>query len=107
MFHVKDIILYTVFLLTIAMAVNHYGELNIGFLNEIQATIFPGLDEEEDEFSYYTPYGCSDPSKVSGDSKIILRDRITKAKLDRDFDKVEQLQEQLNQIIQRELASCE
>lgn len=107
MFHIKDIILYAVFLLTIAMAVNHYGELDIRFLNEVQSIVFPGLSEEEDEYSYYTPSGCTDPSKVAGDSKIILRDRITKAKLERDFDKVEQLQEQLNQIIQRELASCD
>jgi hypothetical protein len=81
----SDVIIYAIFGLTIALAVNYYGDLNIPVINKIQGVLIPGINDEESEGSYtYSPKGSAhsgcEASKVFGDTKRQIRQQIKAAK---------------------------
>ncbi|HEB73506.1 MAG TPA: hypothetical protein ENI77_12930 [Nitrospirae bacterium] len=85
---IKDLIIYIIFALTLALAANYYGDLNIPIINKLQGALIPGLGKDiygenaGGRYSY-TPKGglpgC-DKAKVFGDAKRQIRERIKAAK---------------------------
>ncbi len=109
----NDIIIYSILGLTIAMAANHYGNLDIPVLNSIQDVLIPGMDEELDDDSggsySYTPssasMGCAD-AKAYGDAKIVLRGKISNARNKGDLELEKNLKERLAEIKEQQRTSC-
>ncbi len=109
----NDIIIYTIFGLTIAMAANHYGNLNIPVLDSIQEVLIPGMDEElydDSGGSYsYKPssasMGCGD-AKAYGDAKIVLRGKISNARNEGDWELEKNLKERLAEIKEQQRRAC-
>jgi len=111
---VKDVILYTIFGVTIAMAVNHYGELNIPFINALEETLLPSsisedYDESSDEFDYgdFTEKAGCNRAKTSGDSRVLLHQRLKNAKNAKDWEKVKEIEEIFARLDEGEREACE
>ncbi len=111
---IKDVILYTIFGVTIAMVVNHYGELNIPFINALEETLLPSSisgdsDESYDEFDtggFPEKAGC-DRAKTSGDSRVLMHQRLKNAKNAKDWEKVQEIEEAFARMDEREREACE
>ncbi|MGK7344373.1 MAG: hypothetical protein ACNS63_01015 [Candidatus Nitrospinota bacterium M3_3B_026] len=112
-FSLKDIFIVSVLGLGGALLVNHYAGLDIGFLNRIEGAIVSsgqgsGLrassgfvstsgDEESD---------CYDKSKVSGDARFSLRQRIKEAKEAGNWELQRELEGRLESLTERERGGC-
>lgn len=110
----RDIIIYSIFGLTVALAVNFYGELNIPIINKIQEVLIPGLNDdilnEDSGGSYsYSPAGSRggcDAAKVFGDAKYQLRTHIKAAKKKGDLQQERELKERLEMVKEQERNAC-
>ncbi|VAX25134.1 hypothetical protein MNBD_NITROSPINAE04-388 [hydrothermal vent metagenome] len=106
----KDIILYAICGLTLALAANYYGDLNIPIINKIQNTLIPGLGEDTKGPYSYGPEGglagC-DNAKVFGDAKRQLRKMIEAAKSQGDLQLETDLKQRRSSIEEQERQSCQ
>lgn len=110
----NDIIIYAIFGLTIALAVNFYGDLNIPVINKIQRVLIPGLGDEilDEDFggSYsYSPKGSAgkcESSKVYGDTKRQIRQQIKAAKSQGNLQLELDLKERFRSVEEQERRSC-
>lgn len=107
---IKDLIIYIIFALTIALAANYYGDLNIPVINKIQAVLIPGLGENTKGPYSYGPEGglagC-DKAKVFGDAKRQLRKMIEAAKSQGDLQLETDLKQRRSAIEAQERQSCQ
>jgi len=112
---ISDIIIYTIFGLTLALAANYYGDLNIPVINKIQSVLIPGLGEdiygENSGGRYsYTPKGglpgC-DEAKVFGDAKRQIRERIKAAKSQGNLQLELDLKQRQSEIEEQGRQSCQ
>ncbi|MDH5755668.1 MAG: hypothetical protein OEZ55_03255 [Nitrospinota bacterium] len=114
----KEIFIYALVGLTLAVLVNNVAELDVPFLNSIERAIVPpserGYKGDKKTFDYSNPegsaFGISEEckrAKTSGDTKILLRSKIKEAKKDKDAYALEALTEQLKQLEDAERQACE
>jgi len=111
---ISDIIIYSIFGLTLALAANYYGDLNIPVINKIQGILIPGLGEdlygESSRGRYtYTPKGglagCAN-AKVFGDTKRQLRQMIKTAKSQGNLQLELDLKQRQSAVEEQERQSC-
>ena len=113
----SDIVMYGVLTLVVALGANHYLDLNISALNDIQE-IFSGSGRRAtDDALYNSSPGGSDyrsstdadckRAKVGGDSRMMLRKAIAEAKKDRDMDRLSELEDNWENMERRDREACE
>lgn len=110
----NDVIIYAIFGLTIALAVNYYGDLNIPIINKIQGVLIPGINDdvfnEDSGGSYkYSPQGSArgcESSKVFGDTKRQLRQQIKAAKSQGNLQLELDLEQRFESVKEQERQSC-
>lgn len=109
----KDIILAGGLGLGVALLVNHYAGLDIGFLNSIEGAIVSSGQESGLRASsvFVSPSGsedsdCYDQSKVSGDARFSLRQKIEEAKKAGDWELQQELEDRLESLTERERGGC-
>ena len=122
-FSPKDIILYGIVLVSLAVIANHYARLNIPILDPLDKMVFP-TEPPKPHFQYggdndttiKTPFkgtGSSSSSssncqrsKTTGDAKNAIRKSIKEAKEKKDTYTVRELEERLKEIEQQEKEAC-
>ena len=113
----KEMLIYSMVALTLAVVVNNVAELDIPFLNKIERAIIPpserGLKSGKKHFDYSnTENSAFDISpeckriKTRGDAKTILRSKIREAKRAKDTYLTRELEEQLAEIEDAERQAC-
>ena len=116
-FNPKEVAIYAVVGLTLAVVVNHVADLNISFLSTIERSIVPassrGLKGVKHRFDYSnTEDSAFELSadckrlKTSGDKKIMIREKIKEAKRAKDHYQVEQWEERLREVEDDERQAC-
>ena len=113
----KDLIIYTLVGLTLAVIVNSAAGLNNPFLNSIERAIVPpsqrGLKNDKKHFDYTSSQGAttelSDECmryKTKGDSKTIVRAALREAISQKDTYRQRELEEQLRDMENAEREAC-
>ena len=116
-FQPKEVAIYAVVGLTMAVVVNNVAELNIPFLNSIERSVMPdssrGLKGEKGRFDYSnTEDSAFDVSedckrkKTSGDRKIMIRKKISAARSANDSYLAEEWEERLREVEDEERQAC-
>lgn len=117
-FQPKEVAIYALVGLTMAVVVNRVAELNIPFLSAIERSIVPdssrGLKGEGRRFDYSNTEDSAferDPDckrkKTSGDRKIMIRKKISDARAANDSYQVEQWEERLREVEDAERQACD
>jgi hypothetical protein len=108
----KDLAVYCIIALTLAVGVNHYAKLNIAALMPIEQAMFPGTQATK-HFDYGASKGASTSMKpecarlkTTGDVKTRLRENLRDAKTKKDSYKVREIEEKLRQIENAEREAC-
>jgi len=113
----NEVALYGIFTLTIALGVNHFGGLNIGFLNSIQRLVIPTTEDVE-RVGTIADYSIKSPdtvtyeeancpkTKIFVDQTVTLRKKMRRAKRTGNMDMLKDLELRLNELEEREREAC-
>ena len=120
----KDIVVYGVVLVSLAVVANHYARLNIPALAPLERMVFP-TEPPKPHFQYggdndttiKTPFKGSSSSsgagsakcvraKTTGDTKSAIRNALKDAKARKDTYAVRELEEKLKDIELQEREAC-
>ncbi|MDH5510458.1 MAG: hypothetical protein OEZ32_08890 [Nitrospinota bacterium] len=117
-FQPKEIAIYAVVGLTMAVVVNNVADLNIPFLNSIERSILPdssrGLKGEKGRYDYSNTEDSAfeikadcKRLKTSGDRKIMIREKIKEAKRAKDSYLVEEWEARLREVEDEVRQACD
>ncbi len=111
----KDILIYGVLALAVALGANHYLDLNIKPLDDLEHALSGSGSSSDSSSSNYSlgnnDYGSTTDeecarSKVSGDARMMTRKAIAQAKEDKDMDKLAELEEKWEEMDRQDREAC-
>jgi len=117
MINIKEILLCVAFIVTTAMAVNHYARLDVELLNDLEMLMVPGkiLDDNYYSSSQFQA-GTSSPArtpqcvvmlKILGESRHRIRKQISEAERNGEAMKAVELEQKLYKSNERVANACQ